>query len=657
MTEERESILEEAIDRLDEAANADRDNRYLAKTDLEFAVGEQWSEADKQERDLEGRPCLTINAMPQFIRAVTGQIRSMNPAIRVMGSDAKATREVADIYEGLIRQIEYRSDASSVYEAAAESAAACGIGHFRIRTDYCDDQTFDQHILIERIYNPFAVFWDPQAKDPTRKDAEYCFIVTEMDEDEFETSYPDKRADPITAEHKDTVGFAWNQGNTVTVAEYFWKEYEDQMIYQLRGGQVVTQKIAGMDIVRERKTKVCKVKWAKITRGEILEGPTEIAGCNIPVIPVVGEEWHLGETTYRSSVVRFAKDPQILYNYARSAQAEVITLQPKAPYLVTAEQVAGYEDMWAQAGQKNRPYLVYNPDPQVGAPSRVSPPIPSQALMAEVQMASEDMKKTTGIYDASLGARSNETSGVAINARKMESEQNTSIYADNMVKSITQAGKIIVDMIPRVYDTKRAIQILGADDQEQIVVINDVLITQDGAQTVNDMTSGKYDVRIGVGPSYATKRAEAAEGMMSFMQAAPQAAPLIADLIAGMQDWPDADRVAERLKKMLPPGIAEPDEKQAQDPNAQAQMQAQQMQQMQAQQMAQAKAEADIREAEAKAKKAEADAIKAEAEAQKAQVEAGLATGQVDTAVRHAFTQGHAAAMSAPQPMIAQQGF
>lgn len=609
-------LLSLARSRLDEAASSDQANRELGEDDLKFLTGDQWDENARKERELAGKPILTVNGLSPFVRQVTGQIRSMNPAIKVGAADGAASEDTAEIMEGLIRQIEYQADATSIYEGATESAAACGIGHWRILAKYCDGETFDQEVTIKRIHNPFAVFWDPLAKDPTRADARYCFIVEEMARDDFEKTYPDVTPNDITSDHKTNTFITWLSAQTVTVAEYLWLETREFKIGMMADGRVVRNPRPPMDIIKTREATENVCMWAKITGGKVLEGPKELPTSFIPVVAVTGEEWHVGEQVYRSSVIRFAKDSQVLYNFAISSQAEIIAMQPKAPWLLTPEQIAGYEDMWATANMETRPYLLYNPDAKAGAPSRMAPPVSSAALTEQMGIAAEDMKRTTGIYDASLGARSNETSGVAIRSRQAEAQNNTSVYADNMVKAVTQTGRILVSMIPRVYDTSRIIRILGENDQEKMVAINQIVQTIDGIQPVNDLTIGKYDVRIGVGPSYQTKRQEAAEGMMAFMQANPQTAPLISDLIAGMQDWPDADKVAERIKKTLPPQLLEGDEQQQPDP-MQQQQQAMQMQaQQQAMQMEQAKITAEIRKAEAEAVEAEADAMKAQIEAQ-----------------------------------------
>lgn len=628
-----DDFMATARKRMDAARDVELPHIERGVSDLEFVTGEgQWPEEDRRQREAEGKPCLVFNAMPQLLRQVTGQIRTINPAIKVAPADSAASKDVAEVVEGLVRHIEYESNATSIYEAAAESAAACSIGNWRIGTRYCEGDTFDQEIMIERIFNPFAVFYDPQAQHATREDARYCFIVDEMAAEAFKAAYPDAKMDDFTSEHRPPEFIHWGNQETVVVAEYFWIEDKEYEVFQLATGQVVRGPLPkGIEFSRKRTVTEPVVKWAKISGSEVLEGPQVFPGRHIPVVAVTGEEFHLGEVRYRSSVIRFAKDAQVLYNVSRSAMAEITMGQPRAPYMVTAQQIAGLESIWNTANTANRAYLPYNVDEGAPPPMRIPPPVSSQGLMNESQIAAEDMKRTTGIYDASLGARSNETSGVAINARKQESQNATSVYADNMVKAVAHTGRIIVGMIPEIYDAKRAVRILGEDDQEKMVVINDLMIADGEIQPVNDMRVGKYDVRVGVGPAYSTRREAASEGMMEFLRVVPQAAAVTADLVAKSQDWPDADRIAERLRKALPPGMAEPDE----DPSPeeqQAMMQAQQAA-MQQQQVQQAAMQIDMRKAEAEATEAEADAAKAQAEAQLKQLELAQTSGQLDALI------------------------
>lgn len=619
-----------ARQRMQDAIDHDRENRDEALDDLEQLVGQgQWPDDIRQSREQDGRPCLTINRLPQFVRQVTGDIRRMNPAIKIVPSDNEATAETAEIIEGLVRHIQSDCDASSVYEWAAECAAACGVGWFRIRTDWENENSFTQKIVLEQVKDPLSVYYDPLAQKSTREDAEYMFITSRMKKDDFSEQYPD--AQPIDADRDVQIeGISnWYNQDQVVISEYFWKERVEVKLYMLEDGTVTEEAIAPMRIVRERKAQRTKVMWAKLSGKDVLEGPKEIPSSYIPLVCVPGEEWAVGDRTYRSSVIRFAKDPQRLYNYWRSAQTELVALQPKAPFLVTTKEVQGLETFWNQANNSNRPYLPYNADEKApGRPQRAQPPVASQGMMSEVQMAAEDMKATTGVYDAALGNRSNETSGVAIRQRQMEADVGTSIYSDNMGKAVELAGRIIVDMIPRVYDTARVVGIIGADDEETMVAINGLIVTQDGPMPVNDVTRGKYAVKISVGPNYSTMRQEAAENMLEFVRVFPQAAQVTGDLIAKNMDWPGADQFAERLKKLLPPGLAESED--GQDP--QVQMLQQQVMQL-TQQLEQIAQEPGYRKAVAEATEAESDAEKARFETMDQQLELMAKTGQLDAAI------------------------
>lgn len=631
----KEDIIKVGCERMKLAVNADRENRLAALDDMRNITGEQWPDKIKSDRDAANRPCLTINRLPQFLRQVTGDLRNMNPAINIIPADDESTAEDAEIVEGLVRQIQYGSDASTVYERAGESAAACGMGYFRVLTDYVGENSFDQEILIKRIANPFSVYFDPDARESTREDARWCFITETMSKDDFEDAYPDNVAADVEMDGQTDGLEYWRDGSDVVIAEYFWKEPATKRIVQLDNGAVLENPPREIAFSRERTVKYDKVMWAKITGRDVLEGPKEFPSAHIPVIAVMGEEMHVGDRIYRSSVIRFAKDPQRLYNYWRSAQTELIALQPKAPYMVTPKQVAGFEAIWGEANDSNRPYLPYNPDEKAGTPQRSAPPIPSAGMMQEVGLAAEDMKATTGVYDAGLGNQSNEKSGVAIRQRQMESDISTSIYSDNVSKAVAHCGRIIVDMIPKVYDTQRVLRVLGKDEAQKMVPVNQMMDSINGPVTMNDLTRGKYDVRVSVGPNYTTKRQETAQSMIEFIQAYPAAAPITGDLVAKNMDWPGADQFADRLRKALPPGILSPDEM---PPEQQQQMAQQaQAQQEQAGKM-QAMEQLAFREAEAKAAQAEANALKAKFEADKARLElAAMSVGQIMPATAQPF--------------------
>jgi len=640
-----EDIIKTARIRMSESVTADLKNREDGLNDLEFAAGLQWPPTEKEARETAGRPCLTMNRMPRFVRQVTGDIRKLNPSVKVLAADQEANEQTSELNEGIIRNVEYISDASSVYEGAAESAAQCGIGNFRILTDYENDTSFNQEIKVERIHNPFAVYWDPDARSPTRSDAGYCFITDKMSADDFKKAYPGK--DGVDAEHDgNTDGLEnWSESGDVIVAEYYWKEPRKIKLGLMADGTTIENPTAAHNVVKVRTVNTHTVKWAKLSGQDVLEGPKDVPSMHIPVVAVVGEEIHVGDRIVRTSVIRFAKDPQQLYNYYASADAEVVALQPKAPYLVTIKQVAGMEAIWAAANDGNKAYLPYTPDEKAPPPQRIPPPVSSNAMQTGMMRAEDDMKATTGIYDAALGGRSNEQSGIAIRQRQLESDISTSIYTDNLAKSIEHAGRIMVDMIPRVYDTDRMMLIVGDDDDQKMVRVNgqEVTIGPDGmpqATPVNNLSSGKHTVRVSVGPNYTTRRQETAESMMQFVQAFPAAGQVAGDLIAKSMDWPDADKLAERLKKILPPGMISPEDLPPEEQQAMRQQQQQaQAGEQEQKQIQQAMISAEIRSKTAKAYEDEADAAKAGAEAQKTQVETAIMSGELNDAIAQIVQQ------------------
>ena len=644
MNDKHADVLREARERFDECCEADEWNREQALDDLQFLVGEQWPEDVRSERELSGRPMLTINRMPQFLRQVTGDIRRTNPAVSIGPADGGADKETAEIFEGLVRSIESMSDATTVYEQSGECAAACGMAAFRILTDYAED-SFDQEARIERIPNPFSVYFDPEARDVTRKDADFAFVIDRMSKDAFRKAYP-------KAVHSDwdaggLPGYLdrWYDGDEyIQVAEYFCKKSIKREIGLLEDGSVIDMTSPGAALrnpIRTRQVDDHKVVWYKMTGQEVLEGPVDMPTRHIPVVAVVGEEIHIGERVVRSSVIRYAKDPQRLYNYSRTANAEIIALQPKAPYKVTPNQIKGLEGYWEAANTSNKPFLPYNPDPLApGAPQRETPPVASSGLIQEVSLAAEDMKATTGIYDAAVGERSNETSGVAIQQRQIESDISTSIYVDNLAKSIAHCGRILVDTIPVIYDTTRQVRLLGVDESEKIVTVNQPMRDELGNEVrVNDLRRGKYDVRITTGPNYSTKRQESAQAQIEFIRAVPSVAAGVMDLIAKNMDWPGADQFAARLEKMLPPGLLErdpsdmtPEEQQQYMMEQQAAQQAQQLQ-MRAQTLEMMDKESTIKERAAEIDKVVAETEKIEVQTAVEAMELAAMNGQIDQVV------------------------
>jgi hypothetical protein len=550
-----DDTLDLALKRYTLVWDFEQQNYEAAGDDLRFAMGEQWPDEVTAERREDNRPMLTINMMEQFISQVVGELRQNRPSIKVFPADTQASKDVAKILTEMIRGIEYESDAQTAYITAADQGVTCGWGAFRINTDYVKGG-FEQKIVIERIPDSLSVYFDPDAKELTREDAKWCFYVQGMTWEAFRKAYPDAVCSTWDDMQLTVNSLAnWANVDEVKIAEYWVKEPDTKEIALLPDGQTVDvteQNRAAVDegveagFVKVRKVDTVKVKWYLMTAAEVLKEGVW-AGADIPIIPVIGVERNIGIRTVRHGLIRFAKDPQRLLNYHQSTMAEVTALAPKTPFIGTTQQFAGHEDLWQQANRRNLPYLTYTPDPEApGAPQRSSPSVDISTHMALTELANNNLYGTTGIYPTSLGGRSNESSGVAIAQRQRASNNGTYVYADNLAKAIAYCGRQLVDLIPKIYDTERIVLTVAEDGEENIARINDGVV---------NLEQGTYSVRVETGPSFTTKRQEAAASMMQFMQAMPQTAAIVADLFAKYQDWPGADRIAERLERALPPGI------------------------------------------------------------------------------------------------------
>lgn len=613
---DEQEFLREARERFQQDVDFDRENNDEARDDLKFFAGEQWTDSDLAARA--NRPALTINQLPQFVAQVVGDIRINRPAIKVRPAE-DADKDLATVREGLIRAIEHQSNAQQVYASAGQAQVSCGIGNFRVVLDYAHDDAFDRDIVIKAIPSPFAVVWDAFRTDPTGADAGHCFVVEDMPRKTFERLYPGVTPDDLGGDlNNELQRGGWMTRDVVRVAEYWIMKEREAEIAMLQDGsikEITKDNAAELEPLisvnargepLRRKTRKRSVCMYLITGHAILEEPVEYPLHRIPVFRVPGWEVNTGEKTIRFGLVRFARDSQRLKNYWRSVVAETLALAPKAQWLVH-ERAEGDADTFRDAHATGDNVLVWSGEVE---PKRIDPPAVPAALLQEAAQNAQDMKDVTGIHDASLGIKSNETSGRAILARQREGDVASYIYHDNLKAAIGECGRVVNAFIPLVYDTARTIRVIGEDEVQTVQRVNDPM----DPESV-DLSKGKYDIVVETGPSYSTKRQEAAESMARFFQAVPGAGQIAGDLFAKAQDWPLAQEIGERIKRTLPPQIVQEDgEPQQPDP---AQVQQQQAQQ-QAQQMQMHAAALDLRLKDAQARKAEADADHAEFDALKA---------------------------------------
>lgn len=598
MTDKKHAeILEAARSRMAICVDADSTDRADAVDDLRFLLGgkNQWDVEAVKQRQLDGRPCMTFNKLPAFLRQITNDQRQNTPAIKVHPVDSGADVKVAEVIQGIIRHIEYASNADTAYDTAVNSAASCGRGFFRLLTEYESEDSFNQVIKFKRERNPLNVYIDPYSQEPDGSDMRYAIITDLMPRDEFKRQYP--KANILNSDALLGLGASanhWLQDDGVIVAEYYWIDQKPATLVMLSSGETgykddldaASMEAAGITITQERASTKPVVRWAKITGADVL-AETEIPCKWIPVFPVYGEELDVEGKVYRKGVIRDSKDPAKMYNYWMTTATEEVALRPKVPFIGAEGQFEVDKSKWANANNKSFPFIQYKP---VSLNGTLAPP-PQRQAMADVPVgvlqmamhATEDVKATTGIHDASLGAGGNETSGRAILARQREGDVSNFHFTDNLNKSVRHAGRCIIDMIPHIYDTARVVRLRGEDEKLAYAQINQIERVQDEngnpiEQVLNDLSIGKYDVTVSAGPSYTTQRQEAAEGMVQLAQGYPALMQIAGDKVISNMDWPGADEIAERIARTIPPEIkGEEDGDQPQQLPPEVQQQLQQM--------------------------------------------------------------------------------
>ena len=589
--------IEDAKQFLKFANDADSNNRSEALEDLKFAAGDQWPVEIQNSRTLEARPCLTINKVDAYCRQIANQQRQQRPRMKAHGMNTEADAHMADVISGIFRHIEVQSDADAAYDTAFDFAVRMGWGFFRITTDYRNDDSFDQEIYIKPVDNPFTVYFDPNSTMPDGSDAEKVLITTVMSKEAFRKQYPN--ADDGTGFVQRGTGDTnaeWVMKEDIRIAEYFYVERETATLVMLSDGTTAYQdeitdeiKLAmeeqGITIADKRPSVRKVVKWVKLTGIEILE-ESVWAGKYIPIIPVYGQMLTVENKRKKFGLVRMAKDPQRMYNFWTTSITESVALAPKAKWLLAEGQDEGHENEWAMANIKSMPVLRYKQTDIDGrpapAPTRLQPEPPPTGIMAAAAGITADLQQVVGIFDPSQLPTGN-ISGKALQGQQQQVDMTNFHYYDNLTRSIRQCGRVILDLIPKIYDRERVLRIIGDDGKPELLTINRYGPDEDGVNRVlNDVTIGEYDVVMETGPGYNSKRSEAVDSMMAVIAADPTLMPQIGDLVFRNMDFPGAETIADRLAVNNP--LAQVDDKSKIPPQIQMQLKQQAAQLQQAQQ-------------------------------------------------------------------------
>ena len=587
-----EPIIDEAKEFLKFCNDADTMNRQEALEDLKFVNGDQWPVELQNSRNLESRPVLTINKLDTYCRQVTNQQRQQRPRIKVHATNTEADAKVAKVISGVVRHIEVNSNADHAYDNGFDYAVRMGWGFWRVNTKYVREDSFDQEIYIDPVDNPFTVYWDPNSIAPDGSDAERCLVTTMMPKNVFREQYPD--CDDGTSFTQRGTGDSqseWITKEDIRIAEYFYTVREKATLYHLSDGTMKFAdgkdffqriELAGLTVIDERPSFKKTIKWKKMTAIEVIE-ERDWPGRYIPVVPVYGRHVVIGNKRQKFGMIRHAKDPQRMYNFWQTSLTESIALAPKAKWIMAEGQDEGHENEWAQANVKSTSYLRYKQrdidGQQAPPPTRLQPEPPPAGVITAASVINDDLQAIMGIFDPNQMPTGN-ISGKALNGQQQQIDLTNFDYYDNLTRSISHTGKIILDLIPKIYDSQRVMRIIGDDGKPDLITLNERTAV---GEVMNDVTVGEYDVVMETGPGYNSKRQEAVDSMMQMLAADPTLMQTAGDLIFRNMDFPGADIIADRMATMNP--LSQVDEKSPIPPQVQMQLaqSQQQMQQMQQQ--------------------------------------------------------------------------
>jgi Phage P22-like portal protein len=559
-----DDIVKECLQRMKEAESAESEQRIESRSAQEFIEGRgQWDESTRSKREAFGLPVLTINKLPTTLNQITNTQKQNTPGLQIHATGTRADPKTAEVIQAAVRAMEYRSQAAKAYKIAQSSAASIGFGYFRLVSKYVNADTFDQELAVKSLHDPFCVYRDPASREIDGSDMSWCIIVSKLSLFDARRKYPKARFS------NDSMG----EESMVDVYEYYRVKELPGTLCQLSDG--TTRWLdevrddppeLGVEVVRKRKSYKRTVEWFKLTDCDVVE--RAVIPCKwVPVFPVLGQTVLTENSFLYRGVVHNAKDPAKLYNFWVSSAAEEISSRPRVPFIGALGQFDGVEKDWAAATSGvPMPYLEYKP---TGANGVAMPPpqrqgmaeVPS-GLLSMVQIASGDIKATTGYFDASLGDKSNETSGVAIKARDKQGETTSYHFVDNFNTTFAHFGRCVLDMWPSIYDTRRTLQVMSEDGKMGLEEVNvpKTEIDKMGKAVdkfLHDMDVREYGVTVSAGPSYDTMRQEALDGMIQLSSNWPKLMEIAGDKVIRAMDWPGANEIADRITKTLPPGIAE----------------------------------------------------------------------------------------------------
>ncbi len=589
MSDEDLELLEEAYERFQYASEWEANFRDLFVQDVKFANadsdnGWQWPDDLRRDRMINRRPALTINKVQNHINLVVNDGRQNKAAIEIKPAGKESSFQAAQGLEALVRNIEYQSTATAIYDDMAQNQVEGGIGYGRIISLYPDPRSFNQELRIAPVQNHLNVFLDPDIKQKNGSDARFGFIFEDITKDEYEREF-DEDAPVATSPFGLGLGADWIKANHVRVAEYYridcrndeliYFKHADQEALFLRSevprGMKRALRLAEAALkdgsaeqgveVKTRPTEIKRLQWYKIGAHRIIdrrEYPTQY----VPIFRFVGRERVIDNKLERKGLTRTLKDAQRMYNYNSSAEAEAAAIATKTNWLAALESISGNETAWNRSNVDNKAVLTYRHKDRDGdpipPPQRIDPAKSAEAYLQGMEIASRELEMASGQGPAQFGKPTKERSGIAIQQTQRQGDILTFDFIDNQALGIQYAGMILLDWIPHCYDTKQVVQVLDKDGTERMLTIDPQATSpyeeqkvQDQVQAVLNPNIGRYKVQAQAGPAYATQRQEAWNAFVQIITGAPDLINEIGDLMFLSADFPMADEIAQRIRRKI----------------------------------------------------------------------------------------------------------
>jgi len=585
--DKREKLHREAIARWKVASECEEKQRILMNEDTLFAQSQdgQWADLVNGETE-DSRARFTVNKIAASLAVVYGNYVHIRPQSKLVAAGLGADKESAEVRTGLVRSIEQQNQAADIYDTAFKNIIQCGFGAWKIKLDYSDDDSFDQDIIMIPIPDAANTVWfDPTAKRYDRRDGDYAFHVEHISFEDYKLRYPKSSMAQFPTMEKlvagNTMNSYWYKGEMVAVGQYWRKVPVRKRIGLLETGKTVEvtaeleaslQNGEGAELVRDEmgnvKTRMVdshRVEMFMMNGLEILGDGWEFPSKFIPIVPAFGEQVSVQGERHTRGMVRFAKDPQRIYNYANSAFIESAAISPEQPYLIASEQIDQYEEEWETAGAELPPYLRYRHIDGVPMPQRANAPMANQTLVAQMSQSENDIRATMGVINVGGMQQPQDISGRSFIEQIKNNDLGTVVFTDNLKKSVQYSTEIINSLLPVAYDSERVVRVVGEDGSTEEIAFNKQERNANGEWvTMNDLSSGKYDVFSSASPSYMSQRNELMETLNKLSANDPSFAAMTADFTASLIDAPFADKLQERVRKrLIQQGIDEPTEEEA----------------------------------------------------------------------------------------------